>query len=128
MPGEDAKPPLQRQEPKNDFRKLGLDGRVVNALAAQGIFALEDLAQLTARQLASFPGVGPSSAKRLGDYLGGENPAQAGAIALTLSPASVKTVDDWRRRKSGSIVSRAEAIQRLLEMGLATEKDTASPK
>ena len=54
---------MPQPEPKSDFGKLGLDIRVVNALAAQGIFALEDLAPITESELAGFRGIGPGARK-----------------------------------------------------------------
>ena len=51
---------------KGDFRKLGLDGRAVNALAGHGIFGIEDLAQYThSWEFASLPGVGAQTCKAL---------------------------------------------------------------
>lgn len=54
---------------KGDFRKLGLDGRAVNALAGHGIFGIEDLAQYTHREFASLPGVGAETCKALQHFL-----------------------------------------------------------
>jgi uncharacterized protein YodC (DUF2158 family) len=54
---------------KSDFRKLGLDGRAVNALAGHGIFGIEDLAQYTHHEFADLPGVGAETCKVLQHFL-----------------------------------------------------------
>ncbi len=83
MPPRTVKPtPQLRLGLRSDFRKLGLDVRVVNALAAQGIVALEDLTHITARELASFRGIGPSTHKLLQDYLKKERPEPAIPLVL----------------------------------------------
>lgn len=105
-------------EPRNDFRKFGLDPRVVNALAAQGIFVLEDLAPVTEKDLAHFRGIGPSTRKLLKDYLKKEGADAEIAISLVLSPEVVKAVDAWCVANSKNITSRAETIRRLVEIAL----------
>jgi DNA-directed RNA polymerase alpha subunit len=55
--------------PENDFRNMGMDIRVVNSLAAEGICTLADLAQLTESDLASIRGVGRDTRKMLRNYL-----------------------------------------------------------
>jgi hypothetical protein len=104
-------------EPKSDFRKLGLDIRVVNALAAQGIFALEDLAPITESELASFRGIGPGTCKLLRDYLK-KGSGQEDAISLALPPDFIKAIDAWCVAHNNCFTSRAETIRRLLEIGL----------
>lgn len=108
---------------RGDFRKLGLDIRVVNALAAQGVVALEDLAHITEREFASFRGIGPNTHKQLKDYLKKENaPAEPGGhIHVALPPEFLRAVDDWCLAQTERIVSRADAIRLLAEMTLARE-------
>lgn len=110
-------------EVRSDFRKLGLDIRVVNALAAQGVVSLEDLTHLTDREFASFRGIGPGTRKLLQDYLKKENhPAsESPPIAVSFSAEFLRAVDEWCMAQSERIVSRAEAIRLLVEMGLARE-------
>ncbi|HKD46271.1 MAG TPA: DNA-directed RNA polymerase subunit alpha C-terminal domain-containing protein [Rhizomicrobium sp.] len=111
-------------ELKNDFRKLGLDIRVVNALAAQGIFALADLAQITDREFASFRGVGPNTRKLLQDYLKKETPeaVHPDAISLNLPSEFVRIIDEWSVNER--VTSRSEAIRRLVEMALAAQENS----
>lgn len=73
---------------KGDFRKLGLDGRAVNALAGHGIFGIEDLAQYTHQGFASLPGVGAETCKALRHFLkkavrASEESSQIPLLALT---------------------------------------------
>jgi hypothetical protein len=106
---------------RNDFRKLGLDIRVVNALAAQGVVALEDLAHLTDREFATFRGIGPSTRKLLQDYLKKEDApaAEPAAVHVALPAEFLRAVDDWCLAQSERMVSRADAIRHLTEMALA---------
>jgi hypothetical protein len=109
---------------RSDFRKLGLDIRVVNALAAQGVVVLEDLAHITEREFASFRGIGPSTRKLLRDYLKKDNPPtpEGGSpISVAFPTEFLRAVDDWCLAQSERIVSRSDAIRRLVEMGLARE-------
>ena len=106
------------------FRKLGLDVRVVNALAAQGIVALEDLVHITPRELASFRGIGPSTRKLLQDYLKKEKPEPA--IPLVLPAEFLRAIDDWRLTHDDAAPSRTDAIRSLVEIGLATLKKANS--
>jgi hypothetical protein len=111
-------------EIRSDFRKLGLDIRVVNALAAQGVMALEDLTHITDREFASFRGIGPNTRKLLQDYLKKEHVAvaePAGAIPVVFPLEFLRAVDDWCLAQTGRIASRSEAIRRLVEKGLARE-------
>jgi hypothetical protein len=122
MAGRKIKAPLA--EARSDFRKLGLDIRVVNALAAQGVVALEDLTHITEREFASFRGIGPSTRKLLGDYLKKDNaPALEGGgpVSVAFSTEFLRAVDDWCLAQTERIVSRSDAIRRLVEMGLARE-------
>lgn len=111
-----------------DFRKLGLDVRVVNALVAQGISTLEDLAQFTDRDFAGLRGVGPGTCKILRDYLrkADQPHDQTPAISLVL-PADVLTaIDHWCLAQQGSVPSRTDAIHSLVKIGLATLKTPSS--
>ena len=110
-------------EARGDFRKLGLDIRVVNALAAQGVVVLEDLTHITEREFASFRGIGPSTRKQLRDYLKKDDaPAPEGSpISVAFSTEFLRSVDDWCLAQTERIVSRSDAIRRLVEMGLARE-------
>ena len=111
-------------EARSDFRKLGLDIRVVNALAAQGVVALEDLTHITEREFASFRGIGPSTRKLLGDYLKKDDaptPEPGSAVSVAFPTEFLRAVDDWCLAQTERIVSRSDAIRRLVEMGLARE-------
>jgi hypothetical protein len=115
----------QYSEFKGDFRKLGLDIRVVNALAAQGIFALEDLAQYSERDLARLRGIGPGTRKILQDYLKKTNQSptdQTPGIILMLPAEIIRSVDDWCLTHQGPIPSRTEAIHTLVEISLTAWK------
>lgn len=122
MAGSKIKAPLA--EARGDFRKLGLDIRVVNALAAQGVVVLEDLTHITEREFASFRGIGPSTRKLLGDYLKKDNApgSEPGSpVSVAFSTEFLRAVDDWCLAQTERIVSRSDAIRRLVEMGLARE-------
>jgi hypothetical protein len=122
MAGRKLKAPLA--EARSDFRKLGLDIRVVNALAAQGVVMLEDLTHITEREFASFRGIGPSTRKLLGDYLKKDNApgSEPGSpVSVAFSTEFLRAVDDWCLAQTERIVSRSDAIRRLVEMGLARE-------
>jgi hypothetical protein len=122
MAGRKIKAPLA--EARSDFRKLGLDIRVVNALATQGVVALEDLTHITEREFASFRGIGPSTRKLLGDYLKKDDaptPEGGSAVSVAFPTEFLRAVDDWCLAQTERIVSRSDAIRRLVEMGLAQE-------
>jgi hypothetical protein len=125
MPGRKSRTAPSEAEVRNDFRKLGLDIRVVNALAAQGVFALTDLAHITDREFASFRGIGPSTRKLLQDYLKKENAPghEHGAVSLLLPSDFVRMIDDWCLAQSERITSRSEAIRRLVEKALAAQEN-----
>jgi hypothetical protein len=95
----------------------------VNALAAQGVVVLEDLTHITEREFASFRGIGPSTRKLLRDYLKKDDaPAPEGSpISVAFSTEFLRSVDDWCLAQTERIVSRSDAIRRLVEMGLARE-------
>jgi hypothetical protein len=119
-----AKTSGARPEAKSDFRKLGLDVRVVNALAAQGIVSLHDLAHVTERDLASFRGIGPSTRDFLKDYLKKERASEG--ISLVLPTEYLSAIDEWRLTHQGDAPTRAQAIHKLVEIGLAALKKPAT--
>jgi hypothetical protein len=122
MAGPKIKAPLA--EARSDFRKLGLDIRVVNALATQGVVVLEDLTHITEREFASFRGIGPSTRKLLGDYLKKDDPPTpepGSAVSVAFPTEFLRAVDNWCLAQTERIVSRSDAIRRLVEMGLAQE-------
>ena len=122
MAGSKIKAPLA--ETRSDFRKLGLDIRVVNALAAQGVVVLEDLTHITEREFASFRGIGPSTRKLLQDYLKKDDapaPEPGNPVSVAFPTEFLRAVDDWCLAQTERIVSRSDAIRRLVEMGLARE-------
>jgi hypothetical protein len=102
----------QRSEFKGDFRKLGLDVRVVNALATHGILALEDLAHFTDRELGSLRGIGPGTRNILQDYLKKEHQPgsdQSPAISLVLSAKFLRAIDDWCLAYGGATPNRGDS-------------------
>jgi len=112
----------------NDFRKLGLDIRVINALAAEGILALRDLSQVSERDLASIRGVGPGTSRLLKDYLRKEHGSNGTVlVSVTLSAELLRAVDTWGPVRD-PLASRSDKIRRLLEMALAaSESPTPVP-
>lgn len=125
MPPHSSKTTHACPELKSDFRKLGLDPRVVNALAAQGIVTLHDLAHVTERQLATFRGIGPNTRRLLKDYLKKERADKTG-LSLVLPAEHLGAIDAWRLAHEGGALSRAEAIHRLVEIGLGTPKKSSA--
>jgi hypothetical protein len=118
----DGKDKAPDAEFRSDFRKLGLDIRVVNALAAQGITVLEDLAHISDREFATFPGIGPGTRKLLQDYLKKDGvPPEGGAISVVFPLEFLRAVDEWCMAQTERMVTRSEAIRQLVEMGLARE-------
>ena len=118
----------KNSEVVGDFRKLRLDPRVVNALAAQGIFALEDLTRFTDRDFAKLPGIGPGTCKILRDYLRkADQPHQTPAISLVLPAEMLKAIDRWCLAHPNLVPSRTDAIHTLVEVGLTTLKPGARP-
>jgi hypothetical protein len=112
-------------ELRSDFRKLGLDIRVVNALAAQGVTTLGDLAHLTDREFASFRGIGPNTRKLLQDYLKKESlpvsTPEPAPVSVAFPLEFLRAVDDWCLEQTERMLSRSEAIRQLVARGLARE-------
>jgi hypothetical protein len=105
---------------QNDFRKLGLDHRIVNALARYGICNLWHLAEITDSELAKLQGIGPGTRKLLRDYLKREDMpgGDKDTISLMLSKELIRAIDDWCVAHSDSVTSRAETVRRLVVVAL----------
>jgi hypothetical protein len=108
-----------------EFGPLGIGPRATKALVAGGIFTIADLHVLTAGDLAGLPGIGPLTVKQLGAYLRKEDSAtgdNAALLSVRFSEKMMVEVDKWALEQKG-VVSRAEAIRRLVKAGLARAKE-----
>jgi hypothetical protein len=120
----------------DEFRPLGLNTRTINALIDQQVFTLQDLAQLTEREVARFPSIGIAALKQLSAYLRQEGPSVAihdrpRVVSIEFPPGLLTAIDVWTVCQP-NIQSRAAAVRRLVEMGLewaaAPEESVLKPQ
>jgi hypothetical protein len=107
---------------EREFRPLGLNSRTINALWRHDICTLRELSQLTERALAVIPGIGAKGLSQLSLYIRKPGPTQEihdrrRTVAVKFEPDALTAIDSWAQ-ENGPISGRAEAVRRLVEMGL----------
>jgi hypothetical protein len=110
---------------EKEFRPLGLDSRTINALAARGINSLRDLAFLTERDISVIPGIGPKAFSQLKIYVQMKAPVleihdRPKVVSTIFDARSLIAIDSWAHENKSS--SRADAIRRLVELGLKAKR------
>lgn len=105
---------------RNEFRPLGLSTRVINALVASGISSIHELHALSESELEQVRGIGPTAIGHLRPFLCRQtasfdvNPT---LLSVKFADAKLGEIDKWALQQKG-VVSRAEAIRRLVELAL----------
>ena len=108
---------------KAEFQPLGISSRSLNALISRNICSRIDLAQFTEDEIGRIPGIGAASLAKLKPYLRKELPSEAGhnevarGVTVQFQPASINAIESWAKDQEG-ITSRAEAVRRLVDLGL----------
>ena len=106
---------------RREFRQLAINVRVINALVAGGISSINDLHALSESELEQLPGIGPKTVKVLKTYLRRQSFSLSGndnhLMSVKFGTDALAEIDKWALQQKG-VVSRAEAIRRLVEMGL----------
>ena len=97
---------------------------------SRGIYSLRDLSKITERELARMPGIGSQAINRLKLYLRKEEPtvkiyALPRALTIIFKPSALTAIDAWASSQEG-VSSRAEAIRRLVEIGLAAQPNASA--
>ena len=109
---------------RQEFGALGLKPRAIKALVAAGVFTLADLHALNENDLQNVPGIGPLTVRQLRAHTRKEDPASEGSaflLSIKFAHATLTEIDKWTLGQKG-VVSRAEAIRRLVKAGLSRTK------
>jgi hypothetical protein len=118
---------------RSEFQPLGISSRSLNALVARNICSRIDLARFTEDEIARIPGIGAASLAKLKPYLRKELLPEAGpsevprGVTVQFQPASINAIESWAKDQEG-ITSRAEAVRRLVELGLRSESKKPGPR
>jgi hypothetical protein len=110
---------------RKEFRPLALGARVINALVAGGILSINDLYTLSVGEIEQVPGIGPKTVEALKAYLRGQRfpmDRSAHLMSIKFPESALAAIDQWALQQKG-VVSRAEAIRRLVELGLLHQPD-----
>jgi hypothetical protein len=108
---------------KSEFQPLGISTRSLNALVSRNICSRMDLAQFTEDEIGRIPGIGAASLAKLKPYLRKELPPEAGlhdaprGVTVQFQPATINAIETWAKDQQ-DITSRAEAVRRLVDLGL----------
>lgn len=110
---------------KSEFRPLGFSTRTINALVVHGISTLRDLGAVSEREVSRMSGIGPGALQQLRIYLRKPDPTlelhtRSKAVATIFDAKSLTAIDAWAVDQD--IPSRAEAVRRLVDLGLALPK------
>jgi hypothetical protein len=111
---------------RSEFQPLGISSRSLNALVSRNICTRNDLGQFTEHEIARIPGIGAASLAKLRAYLRKELPSEAGldeaprGVTVQFQPASIQAIESWAKDQEG-ITSRAEAVRRLVDLGLKSD-------
>ena len=109
---------------RRELRQAGISERAVNALVAGGIYTINGLQGLSESELTQIPGVGPITVRQLRGYLRKQKTSLTGdapLISVKFAEEILTEIDKWAFRQKG-VVSRAEAVRRLVELGLAHDQ------
>jgi hypothetical protein len=110
----------QFQVAREEFRRLGFGPRVINALIVRKIYSVRDLERVSEEDLAQLPGIGPGALQTVRPYLRKTNRVtedRRAALAVKFDMKLLREIDTWAVKQTG-VVSRAEAVRRLVEMAL----------
>lgn len=117
---------------KSEFQPLGISSRSLNALVARNICSRMDLAQFTEDEIARIPGIGASSLGKLKPYLRKAVLPETGlhdlprGVTVQFQPATIQAIEIWAKEQR-DVTSRAEAVRRLVEIGLANPPKRPRP-
>ena len=110
---------------RREFRQLAINVRVINALVAGGVSSINDLHALSESELEQLPGIGPKTVKTLKAYLRRQSFSLSGnehhLMSVKFGTDALSEIDKWALQQKG-VVSRAEAIRRLVELALSGKK------
>jgi hypothetical protein len=109
---------------RQQFAPLGIGPRAIKALVAGGVFSTTDLGALSESDLRNLSGIGPLTIKQLHSYLRKDDPAlgdNAPLLSVKFAHQMLTEIDKWALEQKG-VVSRAEAIRRLVRAGLSRTK------
>jgi hypothetical protein len=110
----------QFQVAREEFRRLGFGPRIINALIVRKIYTVRDLERVSEDDLAQLPGIGPGALQTVRPYLRKTNRVlddKRAALAVKFDMKLLREIDTWAVKQTG-VVSRAEAVRRLVEMAL----------
>lgn len=107
-----------------DFKMLGIDVKTATALIENRILTLRDLASLTDADLLGIPGIGQKSLFTLKRFVRKQIPRirrkdRPTTILTTFPPDLFSAIAKWSERHNAG--THAEAVRRLVEMGLGSE-------
>ena len=114
-----------RRIAESEFRPLGLNTRTIYALVKHGVYTLRDLTALTEREVSRMAGIGEKARSILAIYLRKEGPSveihnRRKSVSTIFEPAELTSIDAWAL--DNAAISRAEAIRRLVELGLKAKE------
>lgn len=108
----------------HNFQLLGIERRTARALIKNDVLTVLDLTNLTEVDLMLMPGIGEKSLPMLMKYVRKCDPGirrrnKPTTISATFPADVFLEIDRWREKYQAS--TRADAVRRLVELGLARQ-------